>query len=283
MTGPAELMEHVRVGEGRIASDSRPRRNNSGKMEAVISGVPIRKFVVNGGGTLQLGHIDQQAMEVHINGSGTVTGEGTVARLNLVIAGSGNADLGKLSVTDDAKVSILGNGTASLSPHGELRLFIAGNGKLSLLSKPKTYARQSWDREISARRRQSPQRPLPCRLPHLFWKHRIVRTCKSNGRCIPRIQTQENSGNYIVKGSGNTDFGHIEQEDAKISVLHSGSATAEGNVGDLTVNVMGSGKANLGKLSARNIKVTIAGSGDATIAPTEEVKITIMGSALCGC
>src|SRR5688572_32646257 len=49
VTGPVELMKHVRVGEGRIASDSPPRRNNSRKMEAVISGVPIRKFVVNGG------------------------------------------------------------------------------------------------------------------------------------------------------------------------------------------------------------------------------------------
>src|SRR5688572_20073 len=49
VTGPAELMEHVRVGEGRITSDSPPPRNNSRKMEAVISGVPIRKFVVNGG------------------------------------------------------------------------------------------------------------------------------------------------------------------------------------------------------------------------------------------
>jgi hypothetical protein len=92
------------------------------------------------------------------------------------------------------------------------------------------------------------------------------------------IQTQENSGNYVVRGSRHVDFGHIEQQDVKISVLHSGSATAEGSVDELTVNVMGSGKANLGKLSAHKLKVTIAGSGDATIAPTEEVKITIMGS-----
>ncbi len=101
MAGPAELMEHVRVGEGahRVRIPARAEAYGS-KMEAVIGKCAVHQFVVNGGETQQLGHIDQQAMEVHINGSGTVTGEGTVARLNLVIAGSGNADLGKLSVTD---------------------------------------------------------------------------------------------------------------------------------------------------------------------------------------
>jgi hypothetical protein len=279
VTGPAELMEHVRVGEGRIVSDSPPRQSNSRKMEAVISGVPIRKFVVNGGETLQLGHIDQQAMEVHINGNGTVTGDGTVERLKLVIAGSGNADLGKLSVTDDAKVSILGNGTASLSPHGELRLFIAGNGKLSLLSKPRSI-RQTilGSGNISPAPPMSVEptsAPMPAPLPpEAQTRMDVQKQVQMNSE----IQTQESSGNYIVKGSHNVDFGHIKQQDAKISVLHSGSVTAEGNVDDLTVNVMGSGKANLGKLSVRKLKVTVAGSGDATIAPTEEVKITIMGS-----
>ena len=277
VTGPAELMEHVRVGEGRIVSDSAPRRNNSRKMEAVISGVPIRKFVVNGGETLQLGHIDQPAMEVHINGNGTVTGEGTLARLNLVIAGSGNADLGKLSVTDEAKVSILGNGTASLSPLGELRLFIAGNGKLSLLSKPRNI-RQT----ILGSGNISPAPPEPASAPMPPAPPSPEAETDVDGQkqvqMNSEIQTQENSGNYVVRGSRHVDFGHIEQQDVKISVLHSGSATAEGNVDELTVNVMGSGKANLGKLSARKLKVTIAGSGDAIIAPTEEVKITIMGS-----
>jgi hypothetical protein len=277
VTGPAELMEHVRVGEGRIASDSRPRRNNSRRMEAVISGVPIRKFVVNGGETLQLGHIDQQAMEVHINGNGTVTGDGTVERLKLVIAGSGNADLGKLSVTDDAKVSILGNGTASLSPHGELRLFIAGNGKLSLLSKPRNI-RQT----ILGSGNISPAPPEPASAPMppapLSPEAQTHVDVQKQVQMNSEIQIQENTGNYVVKGSRSVDFGHIERDDVKITVLHSGSASAEGNVDDLTVNVMGSGKADLGKLSARKLNVTIAGSGNATIAPTEDVKITIMGS-----
>ncbi len=76
VTGPAELMEHVRVGEGRIVSDTRPTPKQQQEDGSRDRGVPIRKFVVNGGGeTLQLGHIDQPAMEVHINGNGTVTGE----------------------------------------------------------------------------------------------------------------------------------------------------------------------------------------------------------------
>jgi hypothetical protein len=74
------------------------------------------------------------------------------------------------------------------------------------------------------------------------------------------------------------DLGHIEQQNLRISVLASGSATAEGKVDRLTVNVMGSGRANLGRLAARQVQVTIAGSGDVTVAPSDELKVTIMGS-----
>ena len=67
VTGPAETMQHVRVGDGRIVSDRAPRRDEP-KMEAVISGVPIRKFVVNGRENLDLGHIEQESLDVHLNG-----------------------------------------------------------------------------------------------------------------------------------------------------------------------------------------------------------------------
>ena len=61
-------------------------------------------------------------------------------------------------------------------------------------------------------------------------------------------------------------------------MLNSGSATAEGKVNSLTVNVMGSGRALLGKLQTRDVVVTVAGSGEAVIAPTGTARITITGS-----
>ncbi len=274
VTGPAEMMEHVRVGDGRIVSDRAPRRDAQ-KMEAVISGVPIRKFVVNGRENLDLGHIDQETLDVHLNGVGTVTGQGRVDELNLVIAGPGHADLGKLSVTDDAKVSIFGNGTASLAPQGDLRLFIAGNGKLSLLSRPK-------DRSQTILGNGEVIEPPSSRSPQARSETQTsTRTqVQTDVQVQADVQIPRNAQNrdLVVRGSGSVDFGHIDQDSVKITVLNSGSATAEGNVDTLVVNVMDSGEARLGKLSARRIEVAIYGSGEATIAPREELKATLLGS-----
>lgn len=281
VTGPAELMKDVRVGEGRIVSNSTPRRTEQ-RMEAVISGVPIRKFVVNGRENLDLGHIDQESLDVHLNGVGTVSGEGRVGELNLVIAGPGNADLGKLFVTDDAKVSILGNGTAALSPQGDLRLFIAGNGKLTLLTRPKDLSQTILGRGevIEPPLPPSPPPPGSVLAPQTRTQTQTSTRTQTDAQDLQtQVQVQVNTGSdLVVRGSHDVDFGHINQDNVKITVLNSGSATAEGKVDTLTVNVMGSGEAHLGKLSARRITVVIAGSGEATLAPGEELKATLMGS-----
>jgi hypothetical protein len=136
LIGPAELLQHVKFGDGRITADTTVTHASGKRVEAVVSGAPIRKFVINGHENLDLGDISQEALELHLNGSGTVSGRGKVDHLDLTIAGPGDANLGGLEVMGDAKISILGSGDATLSPHGRVRLFIAGNGDLRLLTKP---------------------------------------------------------------------------------------------------------------------------------------------------
>ena len=136
LIGPAELLQHVRVSEGRITADTSVTRASGRKVEAVVSGAPIRKFVVNSNENLDLGDINQEGLDLHLNGSGTISGRGKVEHLDLTIAGSGEAKLGGLEVMGDTKVSILGNGDASLSPHGRVKLFVAGSGNLKMLTKP---------------------------------------------------------------------------------------------------------------------------------------------------
>ncbi len=293
VTGPAELMKDVRVSEGRIASQA-PRQTSGRKLEAVVSGVPIRKFVVNGGENLNLGRIDQPELEVHLNGVGTVSGEGRVDDLNLFFAGAGNADLGRLSVTADAKVSILGSGTASLAPKGDLRLFIAGNGKLELLSTPKSISRTILGSgDVSTAQHPSPLPPPPappCLPPpappmpderiqrHVERIERQAQRMAQQAIANAKVYSNTDTGEFVLRGSRDTNFGRIERDSARISVMNSGTATAEGKVDRLTVNVMGSGNAQLGKLAARDITITVAGSGEATIAPGESANITILGS-----
>lgn len=312
ITGPAEAIEHVRVSKGRIAADNSLSRKSGRKVEAVVSGIPIRKFVVNGGEHLDLGDVKQPDLDLHINGTGTVSGSGEVGQLNLVIAGPGKADLGALSVRDDAKVAILGNGIASLAPKGDLRLFVAGNGRLAMTSKPRNIrqtilgsgdisqmsqeaARQAVGamdvgRIASDAADQAVQAALGSgRVSEIAAEaarkgiesaeiDRHVREGVERGLAGMDQDVITRGDTVTVLRNHNIDLGHIEQPRLKVSVLASGSAAAEGKVDELSIEVMGSGQANFGRLAARRAKVTIAGSGDVTVAPGEELKVTIMGS-----
>jgi hypothetical protein len=277
VTGPAEAIEHVRVTDGRIGADTALSRKSGRKVEAVVSGVPIRKFVVNSHEELDLGEINQPDLDVHINGSGDVTGHGRVGRLNLTISGSGNAKLGGLSVTEDAKVALLGNGDAALAPTGSLRVFIAGNATMTLTAKPKSISRtiigngqveQVTAHALEAARiatqealRNIPAPPVPPTPPG----------------SAPGVVSQT-SDSITVHDHRDVDLGHIQQQRLKVSLLASGSVSAQGQVDTLIVEVMGSGHANLGMLRARRVEVVIAGSGDVIVAPSEELKVSIMGS-----
>lgn len=284
VTGPAELLQHVKVTDGRIATDTSVTRTSGKRVEAVVSGMAIRKFVVNGGENLDLGEIDQPGLDLHINGTGSVKGRGKVDRLNLTIAGPGEADLGGLSVTGDANISILGSGDAALSPHGKVKLFIAGSGDLKLLTKP-SELRQTiiGSGEVTQLAGEITKNVLQS-----VNVGGIVAEATQNAlnsAPIPPIPPQGNwdssdhkSGSVFVRGSRSTDLGYIDQKSLKITVANSGSVTAEGKVDELSITVLGSGDAKLGKLAARNVTVQIMGSGEVTTAPSEELKATIMGS-----
>jgi len=297
VTGPAELLQHVKVTDGRIATDTSVTRANGKRVEAVVSGMPIRKFVVNGGENLDLGEIDQPGLDLHINGTGSVKGHGKVDRLNLTIAGPGDADLGGLSVAGDANISILGSGDASLSPHGKVKLFIAGSGDLKLLTKPEELrqtiigngeihqlAGEAAKAALSALEisRTARDEARQARI-----EERVERQIERQMAHVPMppippqggwISSDPKTGSVFLRGSRDTDLGHIEQKSLKITIANSGSVTAEGKVDDLAITVLGSGDAKLGKLAARNVTVQIMGSGEVTTAPSEELKATIMGS-----
>ena len=309
VTGPTELLAHVQVSDGRIAADTSVTRSSGRNMQAVVSGVPIRKFIVNGGENLDLGNIDQPGLDIHLNGNGTVSGRGKVDRLSLMIAGPGKANLGRLSVTGDSKVSILGSGDASLSPHGRVKLFIAGSGNLQLLSKPSDL-RQTvlGSGEVSQLEGQAALEALKAldvaRIATEAAGNAIQSTLGNgqlgeitaeavrNGIAGAEIDRHvregvargmanafdEKNGAVSVHNNRDVDLGHIERDSLKVTIADAGSVTAEGKVDKLTVSVMGSGDANLGKLAARTVTVMVMGSGSATVAPSEAVKAQIMGS-----
>jgi hypothetical protein len=313
VTGPAEVIQHVRVADGRIATDNNVSRRTGRNVQALVSGVPIRKFVVNGGEELDLGEIHQPDLDLHINGGGDVVGRGQVDRLNLTISGSGDAKLGGLSVTEDAKVALLGNGDAMLAPKGNLRVFIAGNATLSLTSKPKSTTRtvlgggeiHEMDiARVAAEASRAALNGIDIRDIASESARSAIHSTLGNGE-IGRIASEAarkgiaeaqidrqvreglerglagvNSGNgeLSIVDHRSMDFGHIEQQRVKINVMASGSATAEGQVDQMEVAAMGSGNANLGTLRARRAEVVVGGSGTVTLAVSDRLKVTILGS-----
>jgi len=308
VTGPADVLRHVRVSDGRIAADI-PRASGR-KVEAIVSGAPIRKFVVNGGENLDRGEIDQPALDLHLNGSGSVSGHGRVERLSLVIAGSSKADLGGLSVTGDSNISILGSGDASLSPHGKVKLFIAGSGNLQLLTKPselrQTIVGSGEATQLSGEAAKAALKSLETSRIASEAASSAIRSTLGNGgigeiaaeaarkgiesaeidrhvregiaRGLAQTTTDPNTGAVTVSGNSDINLGHVDQEQLRVTISGSGSITAEGKVNRLIVNIPGSGHARLGKVAARSASVMIMGSGSATVAPSEELKADIMGS-----
>jgi hypothetical protein len=312
VTGPAELLQHVRVSDGRIAADTSVTRTSGRRVEAVVSGMPIRKFVVNGGENLDLGDIDQPGLDLYLNSSGMVSGRGKVDRLNLTIAGPGKANLGGLSVQGDAKISILGSGDATLSPHGRVRLFIAGSGRLQLLTRPaelrQTIVGSGDVSQLAGEAAKEALKAVEVSRIASEAANNAIQSSLGNGKIgeiaaeaarngIESAQIERHvqegmargfsqatvamdpkTGAVAVHGYKDIDLGHVERESLNVTIANSGSLTAEGKVDRLTVNVMGSGHANLGKLAARTATVMVMGSGSATVAPSEKLTANIMGS-----
>lgn len=269
VTGPAGMVEHVQFTDGRIATDSVVTRKPGQKLQAVVSGVPIRKFVVNGGETLELGHVDQDSLDIHVNGHGSVRGDGKVGRLTVVVNGSGDADLGSL-IAQTAKVAILGSGTAIVAPRMSLEALIAGSGHIGLTVKPKSIRRSIiGSGEIDEE--GAPEPPVPPAPPPEEPAPPSGPPFEPGARAI--------LGNSVtVTGHETVDLGRIEQDELTINVLSQAVVTATGRVKRLKVSLAGSGEARLGGLQTGDADVTIAGSGDVTIAPSGDVRVNIMGS-----
>jgi hypothetical protein len=291
ITGPADAVDHVRFGAGRITSNAPVPRREAARLQAVVRGVPIRKFVVNGGEKLELGHIDQDDLAIHINGNGMVSGDGKVRDLTLVLNGPGKADLGALSVRD-ATVSILGAGDAVLSPHGNLKLFVAGNARISLLTQPASITRRILGQAMIETPGGTERTPPPYPAHEA---HPPAPSTPPENMPVPvqePVQVQvpvvtppmtgmgpggKPKDHVTVAGTQAVDLGHVEQDHLTVSLSGSGSVTAEGHVDTLTVDVTGSGEVRLGALKARRVTVNLHGSGNATVAPSDDLKAHILG------
>jgi putative autotransporter adhesin-like protein len=114
-----------------------------------ISSAGLEGIRVQAGGDLKLGRIDQDELDVGINGSGDLEASGTVSHLALAIEGSGDADLSELEART-ARVTIEGSGDAAVNVIDELDVSIEGAGDVSYRGTPRVSQRVEGAGEVSA-------------------------------------------------------------------------------------------------------------------------------------
>lgn len=158
VTGPAQLVEKVRLVDGRLtwADTDGPNhetvvfgRNEHGRgiwvhseeVKIVVTAPNINSFNVEGSASVLLRDYDQDTLSIDISGSGEVTATGRTRALEVDISGSGDADLGALAAID-ANIAIAGSGDAVVAPTGRADISIAGSGDVVLNTRPATVNQQ---------------------------------------------------------------------------------------------------------------------------------------------
>jgi hypothetical protein len=136
--GPEGTLERLRVSHGRIGiRDTSPfSRHHTGALQVELAGPALREVGLNGSGTLTLENLKQDTLSIHIRGSGSARGNGSVDELKIEILGSGSARFEQLTA-GSATVRIAGSGDADIAPTEEANVDIAGSGEVRLHSQPK--------------------------------------------------------------------------------------------------------------------------------------------------
>jgi len=135
--GPQRTVDEVEVHDGRVRFRHQVR--TPGRLDIRVTAPAVHEFVMAGSQTLQIQGYDQDELEVTVAGAGSIHAEGRARRVEMRIAGSGDADLGGVRA-EEGEVSIAGSGKATLAPTRRAEVNIAGSGDVILLTDPPNLA-----------------------------------------------------------------------------------------------------------------------------------------------
>jgi hypothetical protein len=105
------------------------------RLRVVVTAPSVRDFEINGSGDLDIQGYDQPALTLRIAGSGDARATGRTERLDVDIAGSGEADLRALEA-GDARFDIAGSGEIDARPTGRVEAEVSGSGDIRLRRQP---------------------------------------------------------------------------------------------------------------------------------------------------
>jgi hypothetical protein len=206
VSGDAELVDHVRIRDGTLESDTLDDCFPAGALVVQLTGPAVTAWTLNGSAELDLSDIKQDVLRLTLHGSGKVTAGGEVHELSLDAAGSGRAELGRL-VTRQTNAQIRGSWEVVLADTRQevLRIVMHGSGGVTASGEA----------------------------------HEVSLDAAGSVRAdLGRLVTQQ--VNARIRGSGDVDL--APREDADISISGSGIARLHGAVARIHSRVSGSGQ-----------------------------------------
>jgi hypothetical protein len=136
ITGPDEMLRHVRFGDGNIGLDDDDsfwsHSWNDQRVDITVSGVALDQFIVSGSGKMLLGKISRNNLSINVSGSGAVEADALVkGDAELKVSGSGHINFGTLQASNlTARIS--GSGTIDGRGRADtLDLNMSGSGRFA--------------------------------------------------------------------------------------------------------------------------------------------------------
>jgi hypothetical protein len=136
VTGDPAIVETIEVSGGEIR-----RRNTSGlpdsserspQVEILVRGVTLDRFKLSGSASTELGRLQRDRLDLQVDGSGSVSGQGQAKRLNVQVDGSGQANLRQLNA-GEAHITITGSGTTDIgNVDRNVNVVLTGSGDANL-------------------------------------------------------------------------------------------------------------------------------------------------------
>lgn len=107
----------------------------NGKIEYHVTVKSLEGLEITGSSDTMIHKLDGDQLDIQISGSGSVTGDGSVNKLNIEISGSGDYD-GAAITSQDATVSLSGSGSVLVNASQTLSADISGSGDVVYIGNP---------------------------------------------------------------------------------------------------------------------------------------------------
>ena len=116
--------------------------NPQQKLQIIISTPDLKKFVFDGVGKANLSNVNNDRLEIVVNGVGDFSASGETKEADITLSGVGSLDAKNLH-TVNAKVNSTGVGNVDIYVTGQLDAQASGVGKINYYGSPKIVNRQT--------------------------------------------------------------------------------------------------------------------------------------------